>query len=344
MKQNNTLGIDLAKNIMHFVEVNSSGKKISQKKVNRDDLITSLQTVNKDTLIAMEACSGSNFWARKITEESFKVILVKTKDAKIYAQSKQKNDYNDALAITKAAKDPELKFVKPKSLKEQDISFTHKTRMNTIRDRVQKTNSMISSLHEYGFITKAKKTSFAKTCRTYIEIAYSENYISEEVYKFFLIDCQEIGFLLAKEKIMDKAILEFNKQDKKAQKLQKIIGIGPINASCLSIAPIDNYENPRDFAASLGLVPKQYSSGDKTILGGITKQGDKYARTMLIQGARSIAMRAKKAGVFEDKLTKWARKKFAENKPFNVICVGLANKLARIVHSVIMNNTEYMAI
>jgi transposase len=350
MSDINILGIDLAKNIMHLVGIDQKGKKISQSKVKRDDLLFYIKSsTDKNTLIAMEACGGSNYWSRKLQENGFNVKIVKTKDAKIYAQSKQKNDYNDALAITKAANDPELKSVKPKNIREQDISFIHKSRANTIAERVKKTNSMMSSLHEYGIVVGAKKAEFVRNCKTIIDTAFDEKYISKEVYEIFIMDCEEILKLMTKEMLLDKVIAHCNKNDNKAKKLIKVLGIGPINASCLSIAPIENYDNPRDFAASLGLVPKQFSSGDKVILGGITKQGDRYLRTMLIQAGRSVAMLAKKKikhsklSSSEDALVKWALKKFHENKPFNVICVGLANKLARIAHSIIVNGTDYQA-
>jgi transposase len=342
MNKNNIIGIDLAKNIIHLVEVDHTGKKISQCKVKRNEILSKIPS-DRETLITMEACASSNYWAQLFSKLGFSVKIIKTKDAKAYALSKQKNDYNDALAITKAARDPELKTVKPKTKEEQDISFLHKSRMNTIKNRVQKVNSLISSLYEYGFITNFKKSSPNTAYEEIIKEALDDGYISEITYQLLIIDVQEIRSLFAKEKLLDKLIIQCNKANPKAVKLQKVMGIGPINASCLSIAPIETYNSPRDFAASLGLVPKQYSSGDKTILGRITKQGDRYARTMLIQAGRAIAIRAKITKDPKNKLIKWAQKKFAENKPFNVVCVGLANKLARIAYCIIVNNVEYQA-
>jgi transposase len=231
-----------------------------------------------------------------------------------------------------------------KSKEVQDITLIHKTRKNTIRDRIQKTNSMMSSLYEYGYVTELSKSKFCKSCKNEVEQAHEEGYISEQAYKILLIDCKEIEELCKKEKELDSLIAISNKLSSTAKRLQKILGIGPINASCLSIAPISSYENPRDFAASLGLVPRQNSSGGKEVLGGISKQGDRYARTMLIQAGRTIAIRAMRVKETNNVLVKWAQKKFAENKPFNVVCVGLANKLARIAHSIVVNETEYRVV
>jgi len=341
MNDNIIAGIDLAKNIMHFALTNRSGEKIKQFKAKRDDFLSAIAQLDPDTLIAMEACGSSNYWAQEITRLGYKARLIKTKDAKVYAKSKQKNDFNDALAVAKAARDPELQSVKAKSKAGQDISLMHKTRQNTIRDRIQKTNSMMSSLGEYGYLTKLSKGKFCKACGSEVEKAYQENFISKQAYEILKIDCQEITALCEKEKLIDKLIVQSNKQSAKATKLQNILGIGPINASCLSNAPMENYETPRDFAASLGLVPKQSTSGDEIVLGSITKQGDRYARTMLIQAGRSVVMRAKTIKGPTDKLLIWAQRKLAEGKHFNVVCVGVANKLARIAYSVVINNTEY---
>lgn len=344
MNDNIIIGIDLAKNIMHLVQVDKTGKKVGHKKLKRDELLHYLSSIDKATVVAMEACSGCNYWSQEICNLGLQVKLLKTKDVKIYAKSRQKNDYNDGLAICKAAMDPELKSVKAKSKEEQDISFLHKARMNTIKDRVQRTNSLMSSLFEYGYVTKLSKSAFCRGCSDEVKQAYEAHFISDQIHSLLIRECDEIKELCEKEKYLDKAIGASNKRSKKAIKLQKIMGIGPINASCLSIAPIETYPTPRDFSASLGLVPRQNTSGDKVYLGSITKQGDRYARTMLIQAGRSIAMRAKVAQKPKDRLLQWAQKKFAENKPFNVVCVGLANKLARIAYSVIINGTEYEAI
>lgn len=326
---------------MHFVITDKNGKVLKRFKTKRDKFLKAISELEKDTLIAMEACGSSNYWAQKISSLDYKVQLMKTKDVKIYAKSKQKNDYNDALAITKAVRDPELKTVQARTKEEQDVRLLHKTRKNTIRDRVQKTNCLISSLYEYGYVTKLSKGKFSKACLEEVEQAYQEKYISKHTYELLKAEGKEIITLCEKEKLIDKMIIESNKQSKKATKLQKVLGIGPINASCLSNASIESYDSPRDFAASLGLVPKQYTSGDEVVLGSITKQGDRYARTMLVQAGRSVVIRAKKVKDPQDKLLIWIQKKLKEGKHFNLIAVAVANKLARIAYTVVINDTEY---
>jgi transposase len=341
MRNNIVAGIDLAKNIMHFVITDETGKITKKFKSNREEFLMRVSGLPQDTLIAMEACGSSNYWAQEITKLGFKVRLLKTKDVKTYANSKQKNDYNDALAITKAARDPELKEVRAKNKDQQGVSLLHKTRQNTIRDRVQKTNSLMSTLLEFGYVTQLSKGKFCKMCDQEIQAAYDAQLINKKVFDLLKVDFKEIENLCLKEKMIDKIIVESNKESEDAMRLQGITGIGPINASCLNNAAMEGCRDSRDFAASLGLVPKQYTSGDQIKLGSITKQGDRYTRTMLIQGGRSIVIRAKTGEVSDDKLVRWAQKKIIEGKQFNLLCVAVANKLARIAYKVKMYKMDY---
>lgn len=343
MKSSIITGVDLAKRIMHFVVTDETGKIIKKFKSKREQFLFDLGNLPQDSLIAMEACGSSNYWAQEIQQLGFRVKLLKTKDVKIYAKSKQKNDYNDALAITKAARDPELNEVRVKNKEQQGVSLLHKTRQNTIRDRIQKTNSLMSILLEFGYVTTLSKGKFSKLCEQEIKNAYDAEFINNRVYELLKVDCNEIANLCQKEKMIDKLIVENNKQSEDAFRLQGIMGIGPINASNLNNAPMENYKDARDFSASLGLVPKQNTSGDTITLGGITKQGDRYTRTMLIQAGRSVVIRAKTGEVSDDKLVRWTQKKILEGKHFNVLCVAVANKLARIAYMVKMHKVDYRA-
>jgi transposase len=343
MRDNIIAGIDLAKNIMHFVITDQTGNVVNKFKTNREEFLIKASKLSADTLFAMEACGGSNYWAQEIKKLGYEVKLLKTKDVKIYASSKQKNDYNDALAITKAARDPELKEVRTKTKEQQGISLLHKTRQNTIRDRVQKTNSLMSTLMEFGYVTLLSKSKFCKMASEEINAAYDAQFINKKVLDLLKIDCEEIVKLCLKEKTIDKLIVESNKESEDATRLQGIKGIGPINASCLNNSSMESCRDGRDFAASLGLVPKQFTSGDSIKLGSITKQGDRYTRTMLIQAGRSIVIRAKTGEATEDKVIRWTQKKILEGKPFNLLCVAVANKLARIAYKVKMDKVDYIA-
>ena len=173
--------------------------------------------------------------------------------------------------------------------------------------------------------------------------AFEEGAIHADVCEEMLKDCQEIGGLLKREAELDKAIKSRNKQSVTAKRLATIPGIGPINASILSNKAMSSYEKARDFAASLGLVPKQYTTGGRLQLGSITKQGDRYARTMLIQAGRSIVMRSFKKNAPNTSLYQWVASLKKAGKGYNVICVAVANKLARIAYACVMKQQDYRA-
>lgn len=322
--------------------MDNTGKKINEYRLLRDGVLPFfIKQGNKTALVAMEACGGCHYWAREISKFGFAVKLLKPKDINPYANSRQKNDINDALAIAKAARDPELRSVHIKTLVEQEVMLLHKLRKNTIAARVEKSNEIIGLLHECSFVTAKSKGSFAKYAKGKIELAFSAGWLSEKSRDLFLEEAEEITQLLEKEKETDKMIIAENARNPKTKLLETITGIGKINASILGVLPMETYEKSRDFSASLGLVPSQNSTGGKIQLGGISKQGNRYARTMLIQGARTVVMQAKTSKETNDKLVLFARK-LLQNKGFNKTAVAVANKMARIAYAVVCKKEAYM--
>lgn len=345
MKYNNIIGLDLAKRIFHLVKINEDGKKIASKKLKREDVLSYLTAEasgKENVLVAMEACGSCHYWAQELKARQINVKLLKTKDVQAYAKSKQKNDINDALAIAKAARDPELKAVMAKDKMSQEIMILHKNRQNVIKMRVRMTNSLMAMLLEFGYLTKLPKGKFGMVAADEVEQAYEQGYLSDFSYQILKVNVQQIQLFYQQEKELDNLIKQRNRENAKAIRLEQIIGIGPINASVLSSLSMESYDSAKDFAASLGLVPSQHTTGGKTKLGGISKQGNKYARTMLIQAGRSIVMLALKRKEPQDKILQWARKLY-QTKPFNVACVAVANKLARVAYGVTMRQLDYIA-
>lgn len=346
MSDYNIIGIDLAKRNFYIVAIDANRKVILKKSITREDFFEKfIINLPASQTFAFEACGGCHYVAQILQQHGHKVIILKPKDVKAYAKSKQKNDANDALAICKAALDPELMRVHAKSKQEQGISYIHKTRQNIIQQRIQISNGLITSLMELGYIVKCGKSRFAKSCSTYVEEAFKEQYFDESVYAEMIVECQEIERLLDREAGVDKLIIKKNKESKLATNLETIPGIGPINASILSNKPMAIYTSAKDFAASLGLVPQQFTTGGEIKLGPITKQGDRYARTMLVQGARSIVMRSRRKDYSKktDAIYQFIERLESRGKGFNVVCIAVANKLARIAYSCCINNAEYSA-
>ena len=342
MAEYKVIGIDLAKRNFHVVGLDGDHKVTLKKKVSREEFFSGfLPLFTKKQTFAMEACGGCHVAAQKIQEQGHAVILLKPKDVKPYAKSKQKNDINDAIAICKASFDPELMTVQPKTPKQQEISFLHKTRQNVIQQRIQRSNALISSLMEFGFIIECGKARFAKECQDHVKAALKENFIRPIVFDQMILDCKEIAALLEREKSINQMIVQENKDSKEARLLETIPGIGPINASILSIKSMALYKTPKDFAASLGLVPKQSTTGGTIRLGSITKQGDRYARTMLIQAARSLVMPTYKGNVPQGALYQFVARLKENGKHYNVTCVAVANKLARVAYACVTKGIVY---
>jgi len=329
-----TIGIDLAKRKFHIAAIDQDGKLVFKKAVHRDVFLEeTVPLFPVPSHFAMEACGGCHYVAQRLKAAGHRVTLLKPKDVKPYAKSRQKNDLNDALAICKAASDPELKPVQAKTIQQQENAYLHKSRQNAIRQRIQRSNSLMTSLLEFGYLVECGKARFAQTYQSFLDEALEEAKISQAVYDQMQQDGTEITQLLAREKALEKEIIRQNKASQEAQYLLTIPGIGPINASLLSHKPFETYERARDFAASLGLVPRQNTTGGTIRLGSISKQGDRYARTMLIQAGRCLVMRAAKKDIPNNDLYRFIERLKAKGKSFNVICVAVANKLARIAYA-----------
>jgi transposase len=342
MENYKIIGIDLAKTKFHLAAINHEHRVVLKQKITRDDFLSKfLWALPQGQVFALEACGGCHYIAQKIQEKGHQVILLKTKDVKPYAKSRQKNDINDAIAICKAAVDPELMHVTPKTKRQQEVAHLHKMRKNTIKQRIQKTNGLMATLMEFGFVITLGKARFSKECHSLLQLAFNQGYVSKLLFDQMSLDCKEITCLLEREKSLDKAINEENKHSQTVQYLKTIPGVGPINASVLSIKPMEAYATPKDFSASLGLVPKQNSTGGITRLGPITKQGDRYARTMLIQAARTIVIRASKPNPPKDELYQFVIRLKQSGKPYNLICVAVANKIARIAYACVTKKIVY---
>jgi transposase len=346
---NITVGIDLAKRIFH-VALMKEGEKTRYVKLKRKEVLPYFlqmeDTAKSRALIGLEACGGCHFWARSLQEMGFRVRMLKPIDVKAYAKSKQKNDQNDALAIAKATLDKELKAVHVKTQEQQEVFLLHKLREAVIAQRVEKANRFIAFLHEFGYVP-SRNSKDKEYLSLYLKEAREEGFLSETTFTLLEKDLACLKELYLQEAEFDKQIIQSNKTNEKAQKFTTVKGIGMINASILSVLPMETYETDRDFAASLGLVPKQNSTGGRTILGNISKRGDSYVRKSLIQGARTIviqASRALKEGMLEakDKLILFA-KKLLRTKSFNKVAVAVANKMARIVWAMNKNGCVYNA-
>ena len=331
------IGIDLAKNIFQVCGVNRAAKPVFNRQIKRNRLLGFLAQY-PDASVAMEACSGSNFWGRELNARGFNTLLIPPQHVKPFVKG-NKNDRNDAFAITEAARRPNLRTVQPRTLAQTEIIQVHRHRERKLRERTALINQLRGFLGEYGIVVKQGKEHLFSLLPEILDDAGNglsgpARLLLRTLYEEWQCANQTLATL-------DRAIKQQAIEDPVAKRLTEVKGIAVQTASAL-IAYAGNgsaYGNGRQFSANLGLVPREHSSGGKQQLGGITKRGNSYLRRLLIQGAWSVLRYADRS---QDRLSRWARQVLARRGKHKAV-VAIANKLARIAWSMIYHGTAYRA-
>ena len=287
-------------------------------------------------LVGMEACAGAHYWGRELGKLGHEAKLMPAQHVKSYVRG-QKNDYNDAAAIAEAVTRPQMRFVAIKSVEQQDLQALHRLRQGRIKERTALCNQLRGLVGEYGIVLPKGVHQVRKGIPALLEDA--ENGLSELLREYLAEGYRQLCELDERIKVYTQAVMRESQRDDRSQRLQRIPGYGPIVASVYASHVGDGsaYARGRDVSASLGLVPRQHSSGGKTLLLGISKRGDRYLRGLLIHGARAVLRQAQNK---DDPLSRWANQ-LREARGFNKATVALANKLARIGWAVLAHNTEY---
>ena len=329
------LGIDIGKNSFHFFDNSASGQKAARKKMPRHKLLEYIATLEPCT-IAMEACAGAHFLARTFEAHGHTVKLIAPQYVKPFVKT-NKNDYNDAEAISEAAMRPNMRFVPIKSSEQQSIQLLHRVRSGAVKQRTEIVNEARAALLEEG-ITIAQGIEKVRSQLPRI-LEDAENGLCPPM-RTLVADLHERIQMLDKSiKGYDQQVIEIAEADEDCQRLQTIPGIGPLTATAIkmSMGEAENFTSGRHFAAWLGLVPRQVSTGGKPKLLGISKRGNPYLRTLLIHGARAVLYCVKNES---DKCKKWVMQ-LNHRKHGAVATVGLANKLARIAWALMSQKTVY---
>ena len=332
-----TIGIDTAKNVFHLHAIDKKGKAVFQRKLERAKLLVFLANQPACT-IAIESCSGSYHWAREFKRLGHTVKIISARHVKKFANTRNKNDFNDAKAIVKAALDPDIPEVAHKSIQQQEIQAIHTIRDGFIRQRTATINRLRALLTEFGIVIPLGRKKLMKQIPIILE--NNNNALTEVVRQIAHEQYEVIQYVSQEISKYDKRIQGYAKHSEKAQRLQQIPGVGPVISTALTymIADPTVYKNGRQCAASLGLTPKEHSTGGKQRLGGISAEGNAYLRKILVQGAQSIMQRAGKRQ--NEPLMKWAYK-LKMNKCSNVAAVALANKITRIAWAMLVNQSEF---
>ena len=338
MKQNVcTVGIDLAKNIFHLVGTDSMGKIVWRKRLTRHALVPFLAQLPPVT-IGMEACGGAHYWARQLRHQGHQVKLMAPQFVKPYVKS-NKNDMRDAEAIAEAVTRPTMRFVPIKDVAQQDIQALHRARERLIGERTALINEVHGLMNEYGIVIPKGVAKFRQAVVEKLESEKDKlTALSQEIFwklvKEFAALEDQIAFYQEKLETLATTHPE-------CQRLMTIPGIGPITATALiaAVGDVGVFKNGRQFAAWLGLVPKQHSTGGQSLLLGISKRGDSYVRKLLIHGARATLRWVQ---LQTDRRSQWIRGLLAR-RGWNRTAVAVANKNARIVWALLSRGGVYGA-
>jgi transposase len=323
-----TCGIDLAKNVFSVHAVDGAGAVVLRKTVNRARLVSLIAQLSP-CLIGLEACSGAHDWARRFAQFGHTVRLMAPKFVAPYRRS-GKNDRNDAEAICEAVSRPSMRFVPVKSVEQQAVLTLHRVRLGFVEERTATINRIRGLLSEFGVVMAQRAMEVRRHAAASLEGLPGQA-------------ARAVRDLLEHLRVLDSRVAEYEREleqharrDEHAKRIQQLSGIGPISASALvaSVADAHEFKNGRQFAAWLGLTPKQYSTGGKTRLGRITAHGDPYLRTLLIMGARSMLQTAMRR---TDRLARWALNVRAR-RGYHRACVAIAAKHARIIWAMLAKN------
>jgi transposase len=330
-----SIGIDLGKTTFHLVALGERNKILLRRKFSRSQLLA--YTANLPaSLIGLEACAGAHFMGAALREQGHQVRLIPAQFVKPYRKS-NKNDFIDAEAIAEAVTKQNMRFVQIKTQEQLDWQAMHRVRDRLVQRRTALINEIRGFLLERGLTFAARPIYLRKNLPTVIEDA--EQNLSSHLR--WLLDrlWQEWKQTETEIEAITDEIERISNEDARCRQLRQIPGFGPL-VSTATVAAIGNgsaFRRGRDFAAWVGVVPRQYSTGGKQKLYGISKRGNIYLRRMLIHGARAVLFRVKyDTGGFGQ----WVHR-LAQRAPSNKVVVAIANKLARIAWAVLSSGKDY---
>jgi transposase len=326
--------LDIAKNVLQVHGIDAAEKVVVRKQLRRGQVMKFF-TALPPCLVGMEACATAHYWARELTKLGHEVRLMPPKDVKAYVK-RNKNDAADAEAICEAVRRPTMRFVGVKSAEQQGRLMEHRTRDLLLRQRTQVINALRAHLAELGIVAAQGREGLKQLLTI----------IADEKDTRLPIDARASLIVLAAQLqavhtmigTIERRLTVQHRANEASKRLESVPGIGVIGASAITATVTDPnvFQSGRDFAAWIGLGPRQDSTGGKQKLGPISKQGDRYLRRILVVGAHSVLRRAKS----NPEKYPWLTKLLAR-RPFKVVAIALANKMARIAWALLARGGTY---
>jgi transposase len=333
--QIDVLGIDLAKHVFQLHGVDHGGRVLHRSKVSRPSLLSVIAEL-QPKLVVMEACSSAHHWARRLRTMGIETRLISPQYVSPFVKT-NKNDRNDAEAIVEAASRPSMRYVSIKTIEQQDLQALHRLRQLLVHQRTAIINQVRGVLAERGIVVAQSPAAFHRSMPT---VLASEDPEFSRYCRGLVVELLE-HLRTVEERIdgCDARVKKFMASSEACKRISAIGGVGPLTATAIvaAVGDASEFKNGRHLAAWLGLVPRQYSSGGKSKLYGISKRGDTYLRSLLIHGARAVLRYV--VGK-TDAQSRWLQELIAR-RGYNRAAVAVANKNARIIQALLSSGQAY---
>jgi transposase len=330
----NTIGLDIAKSVFQVHGVDADGAVVMRKRIGRAKMLEFFATL-PPCVVGIEACPSAHHWSRKLRALGHTVRLMPPSYVKAYLK-RSKNDANDAAAICEAVTRPSMRFVPIKSEQQQSGLMLHRSRQLLVRQRTMIANAIRGHMAELGIISAKGRNGTAELLEV---IAHAADDCIPPVARLSLDAlARQYATVAAEIRVVEKHIHAWHRSCEESRRLEEIPGIGPIVATAL-IAEVGDWKafsSGRNLAAWIGLVPKQHSTGGKDRLGGISKQGNRYLRWLLVVGSMAVIRYARRRGTKRPWLAR-----IMERRPIKVAAVALANKIARMAWAMMVRGERF---
>ena len=329
-----TIGLDIAKNVFQVHGIDAAERVVVRKQLRRGQMLAFFKAL-PSCLVGMEACATSHYWARELAKLGHQVRLMPAKDVKAYVK-RNKNDAADAEAICEAVRRPTMRFVQVKAAEQQSRLMLHRTRDLLMRQRTQLINALRAHMAELGIMAGQGRDGIKELLR--IIASEQDARLPIDAHASLVVLAAGLQALQTMIGSIEKRIVVQHRSDEASRRLRSIPGIGIIGATAIAATVPDPkvFRSGRDFAAWIGLVPRQDLTGGKQKLGPISKQGDQYLRRMLVVGAHAVLKLARQ----KPEKYPWLTRLLAR-RPFRVLAVALANKMARIAWALLAKGGTY---